>query len=165
MADRRAYNAAWRATHKEHIQQYNHNNLERGKGYGKKNYATHQEQALAKQNARNALRREEIRVYAIAYKAAHPEAGQASSRARRASKHNAPINDFTAAQWREMQEAYDHRCVYCGKRRKGKLTQDHITPLSKGGSHTRSNIVPACRSCNCKKGRRLAPKFIQPLLL
>ncbi len=26
------------------------------------------------------------------------------------------------------------------------LTQDHITPLSEGGNHTLSNIVPACLS-------------------
>ena len=83
----------------------------------------------------------------------------------RARKANAPINDFTAAQWREMQGAYDHRCAYCGKRAKGKLTQDHITPLSKGGSHTVSNIVPACRSCNSQKHAGPPLTQVQPLLL
>lgn len=83
----------------------------------------------------------------------------------RAQKRNAPINDFTAQQWREMQSHYGHRCVYCGKRCKGHLTQDHITPFAKGGAHTKSNIVPACRSCNSRKMAGPAPKPIQPLLL
>ena len=92
------------------------------------------------------------------------EQKRAAEKVQRARKKNAPIRDFTALQWRTMQEWYDHRCVYCGKRRKGKLTQDHITPLTKGGSHTASNIVPACRSCNSKKrtGPPLVP--VQPVL-
>jgi 5-methylcytosine-specific restriction endonuclease McrA len=165
MHDHKAYNVEYRATHKKEIRLYNRNNLERSREYGKRNYANHREQALAKQTARNAQRREELRHYAKEYKVAHPEETRAAEKARRARKLNAPINDFTARQWQEMQAAYDNRCIYCGKRCKGHLTQDHITPLSKRGSHTRSNIVPACRPCNCKKGRRVAPKFIQPLLL
>jgi hypothetical protein len=114
------------------------------------------------------------------WRAAHPEATAARERAyrqrnphkvcffaktRRARKRNASVVDLTAAQWAAIQAAFDHRCAYCGKRRKDKLTQDHITPLSKGGGHTASNIVPACASCNSTKhtGPPLAP--VQPLLL
>jgi 5-methylcytosine-specific restriction endonuclease McrA len=83
----------------------------------------------------------------------------AANAKRRALHAQAPINDFTKEQWTAMQEEYKHQCAYCTKRAKGKLTRDHIVPLSKGGSHTASNIVPACRSCNSKKrsGPILAP--------
>jgi 5-methylcytosine-specific restriction endonuclease McrA len=64
-----------------------------------------------------------------------------------------------------MQTHYDHRCVYCGKRAKGHLTQDHLTPLAKGGNHTKNNIVPACRKCNAIKGTRGPLVPVQPLLL
>lgn len=89
---------------------------------------------------------------------------RAASKTRRARKIAAPINDFTAAQWEEMKNAFNHRCAYCHKKCE-RLTQDHITPLSEGGSHTVSNIVPACRSCNAKKhtGPPLVP--VQPLFL
>ena len=36
-----------------------------------------------------------------------------------------------------------------------RLTQDHVIPLSKGGQHIKENIVPACPSCNSKKGNRM----------
>lgn len=99
------------------------------------------------------------------WKKAHPAGNGAQVQRARARKVQAPINDFTTAQWLEIQAAYDHRCAYCGKRAKGHLTQEHITPLSKGGSHTASNIVPACRSCNSRKhdGPPLCP--VQPFLL
>ncbi len=86
---------------------------------------------------------------------------KAQRRARRAS---APRNDFSRAQWREMLLVFDHRCAYCHRHLK-QLTQDHLTPFALGGSHTLWNIVPACRSCNSKKG--LGPPLIpvQPLLL
>src|SRR6185503_10947093 len=42
---------------------------------------------------------------------------------RRAREKGAPINDLTHAQWLEIQAVQDHRCFYCGKRRKGHLTQ------------------------------------------
>lgn len=84
---------------------------------------------------------------------------------RRAWKQQAAINDFTPEQWITLQAVFIHCCAYCGQYAKGTLTQDHITPLSQGGNHTLSNIVPACRACNRKKhtGPPLAP--VQPLLL
>ena len=40
------------------------------------------------------------------------------------------------------------------------LTADHIIPISKGGSDTFENVLPACGRCNKKKGSRLVePKF------
>lgn len=31
------------------------------------------------------------------------------------------------------------------------LTMDHIVPLARGGSSTKSNVVPACKKCNQDK--------------
>lgn len=46
-------------------------------------------------------------------------------------------------------------CMYCGQRHsKSELTRDHITPLSKGGTDTWTNVVAACRRCNNHKGGR-----------
>jgi hypothetical protein len=98
------------------------------------------------------------------YRASRSEKNREECRQRRARRKGAAISDFTHVQWVAMQEHYDHRCVYCGKRAKGHLTQDHITPLVEDGNHTASNIVPACRSCNSKKGARAPLVPVQPLL-
>ena len=62
-------------------------------------------------------------------------------------------NTLTAAEWREILEKHDHRCTYCGKQLE-RLTMDHVIPLSRGGHHVRENVVPACRSCNSRKGAK-----------
>jgi hypothetical protein len=84
------------------------------------------------------------------------------ARQRRAHKHGT-INDLTPQQWEVIKAAFDQRCAYCG-RNDLPLTQDHVIPLSKGGPHTASNIVPACRPCNAKKcDREPLPMVQQPL--
>jgi 5-methylcytosine-specific restriction endonuclease McrA len=139
--------------------------LERKRALNRADYAAHRGKRLISKRAYNALHIEERRIKACAYARTNPIARQEASTRRRAAKAHAPINDLTHAQWREIQAAYDHRCVYCGKRRKGHLTQDHLTPLSQGGSHTARNVVPACSSCNSRKQAGPVLHPVQPLLL
>ncbi len=48
-------------------------------------------------------------------------------------------------------------CHYCHKRFSASaLTMDHIIPVSRGGTSTRGNVVPACDHCN-KSKRHLTP--------
>lgn len=93
----------------------------------------------------------------------HPETRRANELRRSARKRGAPICDFTADQWKAMKELYQYRCAYCGKKLQ-RLTQDHVTPLSKGGSHTWDNIVPACLPCNLKKYNKAPLTPVQGLL-
>jgi 5-methylcytosine-specific restriction endonuclease McrA len=58
-------------------------------------------------------------------------------------------NLLTAAQWLQVLKDNHYRCHYCGT--DGKMTLDHVIPLSKGGKHTIDNVVPACPRCNSKK--------------
>lgn len=88
---------------------------------------------------------------------------QAAKR-RRARLRGATINDLTTAQWLYIQWRQRHRCVYCGTHCPDALTQDHITPLSKGGGHTLANVVGACRSCNSRKGTGAPPVAVQSML-
>ena len=41
------------------------------------------------------------------------------------------------------------RCLYCGD---PSQSIDHVRPLSRGGQSVTENCVPACLSCNGKKG-------------
>ena len=58
--------------------------------------------------------------------------------------------DFTQKDWRAVKRQFNNRCAYCG--RVAALAQDHFVPVARGGGYTRRNIVPACSSCNNKKG-------------
>jgi 5-methylcytosine-specific restriction endonuclease McrA len=93
-----------------------------------------------------------------------PEKHRANALKDRARRQNVSVNDFTAVQWKTMKAHYKHRCVYCGKKPQ-RLTMDHITPISKGGSHTMHNIVPSCIHCNSRKRTGEAEKMIQTLLI
>jgi len=45
----------------------------------------------------------------------------------------------------------NYTCQYCGKHTRD-LTLDHVIPRSRGGRHTWTNLVSACRACNHRKG-------------
>lgn len=70
-------------------------------------------------------------------------------------KHQMKSTDctLTRKEWIAIKEKFGNRCAYCGK--EARLEMDHVIPLSRGGTHTASNIVPACRTCNAKKSNHL----------
>ncbi len=59
---------------------------------------------------------------------------------------------LTDQDWQECLEYFDTKCAYCGSTEQ--LTMDHVDPVSKGGTHTVTNIVCACKSCNSSKGTK-----------
>ena len=50
----------------------------------------------------------------------------------------------------------NHKCGYCGKElfKAGTATLDHIIPKSRGGRHTKANLLSCCRKCNNFKSDR-----------
>lgn len=127
-------------------------------------FAKNTDKAHASANAYAAANKEKINTRRRKRYAEDPSKPLANNRKRRARKRGAATSTLTAAQWQAIKEHYGHRCVYCGRKMQ-RLTQDHITPLAKGGSHTVSNVVPACTSCNCRKRHGPVLKPIQPLLI
>jgi 5-methylcytosine-specific restriction endonuclease McrA len=71
----------------------------------------------------------------------------------RAIEAGATVVDFTVDDWRAVLYEYSESCGYCG-REDLPLNIDHRTPLSRGGQHVRSNVVPACDPCNLSKGNK-----------
>mgnify|MGYP001275651756 CR=1 FL=1 len=58
----------------------------------------------------------------------------------------------TYGEWELLKRQYGYVCPCCGKsEQEVKLTEDHIIPLSKGGSDFIENIQPLCLSCNVRK--------------
>jgi 5-methylcytosine-specific restriction endonuclease McrA len=81
----------------------------------------------------------------------------AKNQNRRALRARAP-GTFTAAEFVALCAAHNNRCAYCGC--DSKLTVDHAMPLSRGGSNNIENVVPACGSCNSRKGTRTVEEFM-----
>jgi len=50
----------------------------------------------------------------------------------------------------------ENRCQYCSKKLPtSQLSLDHVTPKSRGGKSTWTNVVTACTPCNTRKGGRM----------
>ena len=125
--------------------------------------ATHAESVKARQRAYSQEHIEKIKARVKAWNKAHPEQRRNHDVLRKARKQGATAT-LSAAQWREIKEAFHHRCAYCGRKMQ-RLTQDHITPLIDNGDHHLHNVVPACQSCNSRKGKGKPIAPVQPLLL
>ena len=87
-----------------------------------------------------------------AWRIAHPDLARAHTQATKARRRSAE-GSFTAAEWRAMCDRYGNVCLACGA--SGKLSADHIVPLSRGGSNTIENIQPLCLACNLRKATQI----------
>lgn len=78
----------------------------------------------------------------------------------RAAKYaNTPISEMlTSTEWLAILAEAQGHCAYCDK--EAKLTLDHVIPLSKGGKHSKDNVVPACEHCNCSKGNKTVEEWL-----
>jgi 5-methylcytosine-specific restriction endonuclease McrA len=75
------------------------------------------------------------------------------------------ISTLTKQEWADILLKHNYSCAYCGSNEKIEL--DHVIPISKGGTHTHDNVLPACRKCNATKNDKpldvfLAKSFTPP---
>lgn len=72
---------------------------------------------------------------------------QARRRAREVSSHPAGVS---VREWEGRVAEFNGHCAYCNEPTT-KPVMEHMDPLSRGGIHHISNVVPACTECNKKK--------------
>jgi 5-methylcytosine-specific restriction endonuclease McrA len=85
---------------------------------------------------------------------------QRNTQARRAGAKG----EITPKQWLRLLRQHNFRCFYCNTVLTAKTrTLDHKIPLSRGGTNTINNVVPACRPCNNRKLRMTTEEFIARL--
>lgn len=130
---------AYRARHPERVKDVLAKWLAKNPTYerdrGRRRYAT------------DPVYRERTQAAAREWMKAHPEYARAAAKLRRARLAGAAC-DLTVDDARAVFEDYSGLCVYCLA---PATTLDHVVPISKGGAHTRDNLVPACKRCNSAK--------------
>jgi len=142
---RRAAEREWRKQHKKEQQDYH------------REYRLKNREAISARDSRWRIENiDKIRAYKRKWYRNNPDKVKAAKFRRRARKAAVPSN-FTSDDWLEILDKQDYKCKYCGKDFSDELPPeiDHVYPLSKGGSHTTSNIVAACKPCNVSKGNKL----------
>lgn len=156
-----AQNAEYRAAHRDEIK-------ERGRAYYAKNkekirakgavYAQRNKEKIAKRMATYYIENKDKRAeYAKRYAKENSEACLAIVHRRRARRAGSGGSHTAAERIAKFAEWFN-RCYYCGTDQK--LTVDHDIPLSRGGTDSIDNILPACRSCNSKKHTKTATEYI-----
>ena len=60
---------------------------------------------------------------------------------------------------KHLKKLYVSPCLYCGST--DRITADHVIPITKGGTHSIGNLVPACLSCNSSKGNHFITEWKQ----
>lgn len=91
--------------------------------------------------------------YRRSFLAKNPGYSSATAQEWRRRVKAAPGDGVTLSQWTEIIVEHDHRCAYCLRQHES-LAMDHVVPVSRGGWHDVSNVVPACRPCNSAKKDR-----------
>lgn len=78
-------------------------------------------------------------------------------------RERAKARELRQSQWWKNRIAQG-KCYYCGVQVPPKeLTLDHVVPLVRGGTSTRGNCVPACKSCNSQKQSLLPIEWVEYL--
>jgi 5-methylcytosine-specific restriction endonuclease McrA len=66
---------------------------------------------------------------------------------------------LTAEEYRVWEDLWKIRCAYCGA---ASRVIEHVIPIRRGGPTVLENVVPACGSCNNRKGNLLVEEWLTP---
>lgn len=152
---------------KEYSKEYRLKNKEKIKQYYKEYYKSWKIENEEKEKESNKTKRENNREYYSEYikkyipnwKKNNKDKISFYSKSRRARKFENG-GSHTLSEWEELKIKHNFTCICCGRKEPFEeqyykyLTEDHITPLSKGGSDNIDNIQPLCFKCNSVKNNK-----------
>lgn len=136
--------------HKEKLKQYRLKNKEKLKKMKEQYYQKNKKYIKIKTKEWKINNKEKVRFYA---------------KKRRSAKRGS-VGFHTIEEWNQKKIEYKNKCAYCGIEEKDlnkkfedprwhKFTEDHVIPITKGGTDYINNIVPACQACNSSKHNKL----------
>jgi hypothetical protein len=155
----KAYSKKYREDNPEKVKarkkKYYQENLEKVKAYKKKYYQENSEKVRARKKKYRQENLEKVRARVKKYRQENPEKRRLARAKRRAQKINTQVEDITDKLLNEhwVKNNIDpERCHYCDEGLYEHL--EHCIPLSRGGTHTKENLVPSCAPCNLSKGNK-----------
>ncbi len=149
----------WKQENKDKVSKHNKKYYETHKDYYKTYYKEYNAKNKDEQKKRwlnwYANNTKKRSAYNKEYSKTHPEGNHKRHRARYARVNGVVGNHFTDAQFEELCNVYENKCLCCG-RTDVELTADHVVPITLGVPYSDQieNIQPLCLSCNSKKGVR-----------
>jgi len=158
--------------HKKHNKKWRSENKERNKNNHKKWDTTHRKQNNERAKKYREKHKKQIASYGKNYRKIHKNYFQQYEKKRKKLLHRInqrryhgacrrirKINaegSHTIGEWELLKKQYNYTCPSCGRKEPNiKLSEDHIIPLSKGGSDNIENMQPLCKNCNCKKHTKI----------
>ncbi len=152
---RRAWERAHRAKNVEKYRakcrQYYWANPEKGRTRARAWYAENQEQATRKWREKRLENLEYHSARVRQWNRDNPGHASAYNAKRRHRLLDGRSRGVKAEEWTAIKEYFCDLCAYC--LHPLRLERDHVESLDRGGLDEPDNIVPACKSCNCSKGK------------
>lgn len=167
------YNKQWRDSHKKKQEEYAEKMKLRYPDYYKKYYLynkekiqEHQKQYREKypekrvesdKKYRKTHKEEIIKRIKRFFKTPKGKAISQRGSSKRRTNLKEVTNTLTVKEWLNILEEHNYVCAYCGVEFdcENLPTRDHVIPISRGGHNIKENIVPACKSCNSRKGTKI----------
>lgn len=145
-ARKREYNNKNKEKNRQYFKEYRKNNKDKISIF-QKNYQLENAEKIKKQRFEyRENHRQELRQKTKEYKKANPHIVNNYILSRKARK---KLNGVFYISAKELQKLYLSDCFYCGDNENIQI--DHVVPISKGGTHSIGNLVPACAECNLSK--------------
>lgn len=106
---------------------------------------------------------EKMRKRTLAWYHRNPGKHSVSVVKRRRKTAECPLHEVAVinAWMKEVRSKEFARCYWCGTKVRGSdIHFDHVTPLSKGGTHSIGNLCASCSECNLTKHARLVTDWV-----
>lgn len=137
---------------KEYQRKYNEEHKEERVKYAKKYKSVNTEKIISARQAYYDKNKIQLSKYHKEWAKSNPVLAKTYGHKRRAKIRELP-STMTPESWNKALNYFGNKCCYCGKQLP--LSQEHFIPVTKGGSYSEDNIIPACTSCNTSKRDRL----------
>lgn len=133
----------------EQMRQWRLANPERKRVSDAAYHAANKEKATTNALKWSRANRESVNRRNAEYKKRNPQVVLDQSHRRRARKRGVASLIVASQDITRLKRRFGGLCAYCGCG--GKMTIDHVVPLSRGGAHSLGNLLPVCQQCNFSK--------------